>query len=142
MPNVRERSPDSQPSPAQFAEILAYRDKTYPYKPGDWYLAGMQPLEIAPVSPVELSPGQDSEIRVQASGPGGLGLRFVLVDPVVREVIFSGDADRSGAGAFTVTIPGTVTESLFPGLYQLSLVVYSDTVASVTDRLVDVDVLE
>ena len=128
--------------PAQFAEILAFRDESYPYKPGDWYLSGMQPLEIASVGSVEISPGKDTEVQVRAGGPGELGLRFVLVDPVAREVIFSGDAGRSGAGAFTVAIPGKATDSLFPGLYRLLLVVYSDTVASVTDRLVDVDVLE
>ena len=128
--------------PAQFAEILAFRDESYPYKPGDWYLGGMEALDIAPVGTVELSPGKDAEVAVRVSGPGGLGVRFVLVDPVVREVIYSGDADRSGAGSFTVSIPGRVTDSLFPGLYQLSLVAYSDTVATVSDRLVDVDVLE
>ena len=128
--------------PAQFAEILAFRDESYPYKPGDWYLGGMEALEIAPVGAVELSPGKESKVEVRVSGPGGLGLKFVLVDPVVREVIFSGDADRSGTGTFTVVIPGSVTDSLFPGLYQLSLVAHSDTIATVTDRLVDVDVLE
>jgi peptide/nickel transport system substrate-binding protein len=128
--------------PAQFAEILAFRDPTYPYKAGDWYIGGIEPLEIDSPGSVELSPGRDEEIRVHADGPGGLGIRFVFVDPVVREVIYASDAERTSAGEFTVLIPGDVTEDLFPGLYQLSLVVYSDTLATVTDRLIDVDVLE
>ncbi len=128
--------------PAQYAEILAFRDETYPYSTGDWYIGGMEPIEIESIGTVELSPGQDEVIEVRADGPGELGIRYVFVDPVVREVMYSENAERIAPGRFSVSIPGSVTELLFPGLYQLSLVAYSDTIATVTDRLVDVDVLD
>ncbi|MBN1685254.1 MAG: hypothetical protein JW852_01300, partial [Spirochaetales bacterium] len=128
--------------PAQFAEILAFRDKTYPYKAGDWYIGEMESIEITSAGTVELEPGKDATLRVGANGPGRIGVRFILVDPVAREVIHTGEAAATGAGEFSVAVPGSVTGSLFPGLYQLSLVAYSDTIATVTDRLVDVDVLE
>ncbi len=128
--------------PAQFAEIDAFRDKTYPYKPGDWYIGEMQDVKIESSGSVELIPGKDTEITVRVTGPGKVGVRFVFVDPVVREVIYSGDGVSTGSSDFVVAIPGKATDSLFPGLYQLSLVAYSDTIATVTDRLVDVDVTE
>ena len=129
--------------PAQFAELLAFRDRTYPYKPGDWYFGDPPVFEIAPVEAVEISAGKDTVIPVEVEGPGTLGLRYILVDPVSREVVFSGDAERVGSkGSFRAVIPGKETGSLFPGLYQLALVAYSNIVAAVADRSVDVDVLD
>ncbi len=128
--------------PAQFAEILAFRDESYPFKAGDWYIGGMEPIVIESSGTVEISAGKDTVIDVRADGPGEVGIRFAFVDPVVREVVYSGEAERTGAGAYTVSIPGNVSGNLFPGLYQLSLVAYSDTLATVTDRLIDVDVLD
>ena len=39
-----------------------------------------------------------------------------------------------------VVLEGSVTRTLFPGLYELSLLAYSDAVARVEERTVDVDV--
>jgi len=128
--------------PAQFAELLAFRDSSYPYSAGDWYIRGMEPIEINSPGSVEFSPGKDAAVSVSVDGPGELGVSFVFVDPVVREVVFAGEAKRESAGDFTISIPGEVTDALFPGLYQLSLVAYSSTLATVTDRLIDVDVLD
>lgn len=129
--------------PAQFAELSAFRDPTYPYKPGDWYFGDPPEFEIAPVAAVEIVPGKDTAVTVQVNGPGVLGLRYIFVDPVSREVVYQAEAKQlRNSGTFTAIIPGSVTASLFPGLYQLSLVAYSEDVATVTDRIVDVDVLE
>jgi len=128
--------------PAQFAEILAFRDETYPYRAGDWFIGGMESITIQAPGTVEISPGRDAAIDVRAEGPGEVGIRFVFVDPVIREVVYSGQAESAGGGSYTVSIPGRISEDLFPGLYQLSLVAYSDTLATVTDRLIDIDVTE
>ncbi len=129
--------------PAQFAELLAFRDPTYPYSPGDWYFGDPPAFEINPVQAVQVSPGKDTTVTVTINGPGVLGLRYLLVDPVTREVVLKAEAEAADAdGDFTLKIPGKVSDALFPGLYELSLVAYSDAVAAVTDRTVDVDVLD
>jgi len=98
-------------------------------------------------------PGEDATITATVSGPGGLGLSYLLVDPSVGQVVASGDAEPSGAAGgedaadaadaaeFTVTIPAEVTEALFPGSpYQLFLAASSDALARVTERRVDLEV--
>ncbi|MBT3275031.1 MAG: hypothetical protein HN368_17885 [Spirochaetales bacterium] len=129
--------------PAQFAELTAFRDPTYPYRPGDWYFGDPPAFNIEPVQGVQVTPGEDAIVTISVNGPGKLGLRYLLVDPVTREVVLKEEAVETGSrGIFSVTIPGKISDGLFPGLYELSLVAYSDSVATVTDRSVDVDVTD
>ena len=130
--------------PAQYAELRAFRDPSYPFKPGDWYFGDPPTLEFAPVDAVQIDPGKAAEVSVSVRGPGQLGLRYLLLDPATRSVVSSGEAPPAGAvsggRSFTVSLPASVTRTLFPGLYQLSMVAYSDSVALVVERTVDVDV--
>lgn len=126
--------------PAQYAELRAFRTSSYPFSPGDWYFGVPPTLSIAPPASVELAAGRENSFAVDVSGPGTLGLRYLLVDPATREVVASGDAASGGGGSFQVEIAPAVTRDLFPGLYEISLLAYSDAVARVEERTVDVDV--
>ena len=127
--------------PAQFAELHAYRDPSYPFKAGDWYFGDVPTLRIGAVDSVRVTAGSSSDIPVQVTGTGRLGLRYLLLDPGTRDVVMMGEATAgSSPGRFRVSIPRDVTSELFPGLYELSLVAYSDSVALVVERIVDVDV--
>ncbi len=78
----------------------------------------------------------------RSSGPGTLGLQYLLLDPALGEVIDTGRAEDAGGGDFTVTIPAEVTDLLFPGgFYQLYLAADSDSLALITERRVDLEVL-
>ncbi len=127
--------------PAQFAELLAFRDPSYPFKPGDLYRGSPPALTIDEVTAEGVIPGEDAVIDATVTGPGTLGLQYLLLDSAVGEVVASGDADETGSGEFTVTIPADVTGSLFPGFYQLFLAANSDSLAQVTERRVDLEVL-
>jgi peptide/nickel transport system substrate-binding protein len=126
--------------PAQFAELRAFREPNYPFRPGDWYFGQPPEMRISPPTQVELTGGRDAEIEVTVDGPGNLGLRYLLIDPATRSVVDTGEASGPVRGTFTVTLQGSVTRSLFPGLYELSLLAYSDAVARVEERTIDVDV--
>ena len=70
-----------------------------------------------------------------------LGLRYLFLDPATGDVLAEGEAAAAGRrGQFTVTLPSRVTRTLFPGLYELALVAYSDALAMVGERTVDIDV--
>jgi peptide/nickel transport system substrate-binding protein len=127
--------------PAQFAELLAFRDPSYPFKPGDLYRGSPPALTIDEVTSDAVVPGEDAVIVAAVTGPGTLGMRYLLLDSAVGEVVASGDAEETGKGGFTVTIPADVTGSLFPGFYQLFLAADSDALAQVTERRVDLEVL-
>ena len=126
--------------PAQFAELEAFRDPSYPYKPGDFYLGSAPRVDITRVEAGDVESGVDAEVSVEAQGPGRIGLRYVFFDPAAGRVVASGEAD-AGAGALTVSLPGTLTADLEPGLYQLFVAAYSDEIVSLTERRIDIEII-
>ena len=125
--------------PAQYAELRAFREANYPFRPGDWYFGDPPELRIDPPGSAEIEAGSAAEIPVTVDGPGTLGLRYLLFDPATRSVVDTGEA-RSIGGRFVVELDRSVTRDLFPGLYELTLIAHSDAIASVAERTLDVDV--
>jgi peptide/nickel transport system substrate-binding protein len=126
---------------AQYAELRAFRDPTYPFKPGDWWLGDPPTLTIGAVADVSLTIGQALTVPIPVQGSGRLGLRFLLVDSARRAVVASGEAAAgTSAGTFVVSVPASMTAKLAAGLYELSVLAYSDAIAQVTSRSVTVNV--
>ena len=126
--------------PAQFAELQAFREPGYPFKPGDWRFGSPELVEFAQVEARPIQIGESRSIPVTLSGPGTLGLRYVLFDPAGGETVASGEATPGATGQFTVELPQELTAQLAPGLYQLFLAGYSSDVTSMTERRVDLEV--
>ena len=126
---------------AQFAQLDAFRDPTYPFRAGDFALGAPPTLVITPIEPVVVGLAQEARIRVTVEGPGTLSLQYLLIDPATGSVVTSG-AGTPGAtpGTFEVTLGPDVTAGLFPGLYQLGLAASSDAVAIISERRVDLEV--
>ena len=127
--------------PAQFAELLAFRDPSYPFKPGDLYRGTPPELTIDEVTADVVIPGEDAVVGASVTGPGAVGLQYLLLDPAVGEVVVTGHAEETGDGQFEVTLPADVTGALFPGFYQLFLAAESDALARITERRVDLEVV-
>ena len=127
--------------PAQFAELDAFRDPSYPFHPGDLYRGEPPAMSIDDVSADQVVPGEDAVVTVSASGPGTLGVRYLLLDPTAGEVVASGQAEPGDEGTFVVTIPADVTGTLFPGFYELHLALESDSLARIAERRVDLEVV-
>ena len=128
--------------PAQFAELVAFRDESYPFSPGDHYRGDPPSLEIGEVQADPVVPGEDAVINASVSGPGTVGLQYLLLDPATTAVVDSGRAEDAGDGTFTVTIPADVTIDLFPGgFYELYIVADSDSLARITERRIDLEVV-
>ena len=126
---------------AQFAQLDAFRDPTYPFRAGDFALGAPPTLVIAPVEADVVGLGQEAAIPVTVDGPGSLVLRYLLIDPADDTVKASGEAAPGATpGTFDVTLGADVTGSLFPGLYQLQLAASSDAVALISERRVDLEV--
>ena len=67
--------------PAQFAELRAFRDPSYPFKPGDLYRGDPPTLSMDLTQPESVVRGDDAVITVDVSGTSDPGLRYLLVDP-------------------------------------------------------------
>ena len=85
---------------------MAFRDPTYPFKPGDFYRGSAPDLSIGDISSDLFVPGEDAIVSATVDGPGTVGLQYMLIDPALGEVVTSGRADDTGAGTFEVTIGG------------------------------------
>ena len=125
--------------PAQFAELQAFRDEGYPFKPGDWYFGEPPTVRIEQVDTPPVGPGEAATVTVAIEGPGTLGLRYLLQDPTSREVLETGDAEVGPGGEVALTLDSTA--SLDSGFYRLFLAAHSDAVALITERAVDLELM-
>ena len=125
--------------PAQFAELIAFRDPSYPFKPGDHYRGEPPTLAIGDISAEPVVFGEEAIVSASVTGPGTVGLRYLLLDPALDEVLATGAATDAGDGTFSVVIPGDLIP--FPGFYELYLAADSDELARVSERRVDLEVL-
>ncbi|TVR56927.1 MAG: hypothetical protein EA426_13010 [Spirochaetaceae bacterium] len=127
--------------PAQFAELRAFRDPSYPFKPGDWLFGAAPRIAIRPPQTPDIEPGSEVTYTITVDGEGELDLRYVMIDPVDGSVVTSGTASRTASNTFTVRIGADITNTLWPGLYRLHLAATSDRIAQVVEYTADIDVL-
>ncbi|MBI4339662.1 MAG: hypothetical protein HY680_06880 [Chloroflexi bacterium] len=123
--------------PAQFAQIDAFRDPTYPFKPGDWYRGNPPGMAFEGAQAGAVAPGSPASVSVTVQGPGEIRVRYLLLDPVAGVAVAEGEARSMGAGQYQVELPGEVTAKLAQGPQQLFLVASSDQVSSLAERRVD-----
>jgi peptide/nickel transport system substrate-binding protein len=125
--------------PAQFAELHAFRDPAYPFKPGDHYRGRPELIEFVRTQAEALVPGSEWKAEVSVHGPGALGVRYLLLDASTGQVLRQGEAARATATDFAVRLDAEATAALEAGLYRLLLVAYSDELAQVTERRLELE---
>ncbi len=125
--------------PAQFAELEAFRDPTYPFKPGDWYRGAAPIIRFGRIETAGIGIGSPATVNMEVQGPGNLGVRYVLLDPVTGTIVTSGDAQRVSASQYTILFQPETTAGLNPGLYHLFITTFSDEISSLAERRVDIE---
>ena len=126
--------------PAQFAEIVAFRDPTYPFTPGDWY-RGVPPaigFEILETAGIDTDSAATINLSIQ--GPGQVQVRYLLKDAVTGQIIAQGEAQHLSDNQYTIELSSQVTSSLTPGPHSLFVIASSDQVSSLAERRLDVQV--
>ena len=124
---------------AQFAELEAFRDPTYPFKPGDWFRGSPPLIQFDRIESTDIGIGSQSTINVALRGPGELGVRYVLLDPVAGKKVAAGQAQRLSATQYTIQLPAQTTATMKPGLYHLFVTAFSDEISSLVERRVDLE---
>jgi len=124
---------------AQYAELRAFRDAGYPFKPGDTFRGVANPLKLTKVDAAPLQPGSEWKVSIGAQGPGDLELNYLVVDPGTGAVISKGAASQTRRGEFEVTVPGSETAAMRGRTYQLILVASSSELSAVTQRIVSIE---
>ena len=126
-------------SSAQFAQITAFRDPGYPFKPGDLYYGKPQTLRITSVNGAALVEGSGMSATVSVEGPGELSVQYVFQDPATGEIIASGPAQAESGGTFRVDVSADVAAGLAGDLYHLYVAAYSDELSTLLEQRVDVE---
>jgi peptide/nickel transport system substrate-binding protein len=125
---------------AQFAELEAFRDPSYPFKPGDWFFGSSPQLEIKSVGTSAIFPGQDATINIEISGPGELGVDYLLFDPALATILKTGEAEKTSPTGFAVALSAQETAAMQSGIFYLYILAYSDSISSLAERRADIEV--
>ncbi|MCS6783668.1 MAG: ABC transporter substrate-binding protein [Candidatus Caldarchaeum sp.] len=113
---------------SQYAELRAFRDPSYPFKPGKWYFGTVDKPRIQKVEGT-ISPGSDAVITINTAGPADVAVTYFIKDPATGQTLESGVA-KPTAGAVRITLPAAKTAGLSPGFIELVAVAYSEQVAT------------
>ena len=70
--------------PSQFAEVLAFRDPSYPFKPGDWYRGAPPAIRFNTIEAPGIGIGSVASVDVTLEGPGIIDLRVLAAGPRQR----------------------------------------------------------
>lgn len=126
--------------PAQFAEIVAFRDPTYPFKPGDWYRGAPPTIGFEIVETAGIGTDSAATINISVQGPGQVQVRYLLQDAVTGQIVAQGEAQHMSGDQYTIELSAQVTSNLTPGPHSLFVVASSDQVSSLAERRLDVQV--
>lgn len=110
--------------------LKAFRDPTYPFKPGDWnYLVPVGTPEITTEAPSTVEIGKDVVINIKSAVGGvpssGADILYLILDSAANVVLSGRATATSVAGTFQVVLNSTQTAELSPGGYSLKIIGYS-----------------
>lgn len=125
---------------AQYAQLKAFRDPTYPFAKGDWFYGKATPPTIMGLGIPTVIPGGAASIIIDMSGPTPLGVKYLIRDPATGTIVDIGEAEALTATKFIIRLLPSFTERLEPGLYELTVAAYSEQVAFVSTSKVYFDV--
>jgi peptide/nickel transport system substrate-binding protein len=126
---------------AQYAETLAFRDPTYPFKPGDWYYGRPQIPEVVDVESPLITKGLDATVGISMVGPQTLEAEYIVTAEATGALVLKGKADATATyGELEIQIAEEDTDKLdIGGRYVLTVMGKSPEVAflsTATERFV------
>jgi len=113
--------------------LKAFRDATYPFKPGDWgFLVPVGTPEITTEAPSSVVIGKDAVINVKVTISGNpssaADVIYLVLDSSANVVLSGKGTATSIIGTFEILLNSTQTAKFNPGGYSLSIIAYSHSV--------------
>ncbi len=110
--------------------VKAFRDPTYPFKPGDWnYLVPVNAPDVTTEAPSSIVIGKDVVINVKATVGGvpssAADIVYMILDSAANVVQSGRATSTSITGTFQIVLNSTQTAKLTPGGYALKVIAYS-----------------
>ncbi|GBC72046.1 Heme-binding protein A [Candidatus Calditenuaceae archaeon HR02] len=112
--------------PSQTAELVAFRDPTYPFSPGRWS-EFTQPPQLSLASPIlgEINTMTGGAITLRLKAPQGTKVRYLIQDASRTTTFAVGDATPVNGGSYEIKVTAEASSKLRPGLYKLSIIAYN-----------------
>lgn len=114
----------------QSAELLAFRDKTYPYASNFWYRQKPADIEFDSVS---LS---GDTIKAKVKGPGSLGVQYLVIDQRTREVVAIGIATKKDNDEFEAKLNKEELKNKNIKYLEILILAFSDKTSLVEEKVV------
>jgi peptide/nickel transport system substrate-binding protein len=115
---------------AQYAELLAFRDETYPFAPGDWDFGRVELPEVESVDVPTLQTGVAGDIGIGIQGPLPLLGQYLIFDAQTGELLLQGDlTSTADPNEFLIALSAMDMELLEAGTYDLALIAGSEQLA-------------
>lgn len=125
----------------QYAELKAFRDKAYPFKPRDFYVGTPKKIDLHLPSFLKIAKGKEARIEIDLRGVEESYIKMVLVNPYTQESIYSGEVHVK-EGRTSIKIPEDISRRLDPGIYQIYITAYSDLTSLISERVIELNIVE
>ncbi len=124
---------DSFDSAAQTSVLKAFRDPTYPFKPGDNFYPFITPVQILRIGKGTVVPGSSAQFLIDAEGEGVLKSRYLIRDVATGQILAVGDSESVTPKRMLIRLSPDFTSKLTPGaLYELIVATYSEDAATIS----------
>jgi len=121
----------------QYIELRAFRDPTYPYKPGAFYFGVATPVSIKAINVPTVVVGQPVSVSVSLEVPQGAGrlyYKWGIIDATTGKFVYTSAEATVAAAPITITVPADVTSKLTANRpYKLWILTYAENVPIVAE---------
>jgi peptide/nickel transport system substrate-binding protein len=121
----------------QYIELRAFRDPTYPYKPGAFYFGVATPVSIKAINVPTAVVGQLVSVSVSLEVPQGAGrlyYKWGIIDATTGKFVYTSTEATVAAAPITITVPADVTSKLTANRpYKLWILTYAENVPIVAE---------
>jgi peptide/nickel transport system substrate-binding protein len=125
----------------QYAELRAFRDKSYPFTPKDFYVGIPKKIEIYTPTAIQASKDEIIRFDIEVRGVAESYLKISLVDPHTQEILYT-ELMKVHEGKKTVEIPMEVAAKLKPDIYHIYITAFSNFTSLVVERFIEVSLVE
>jgi peptide/nickel transport system substrate-binding protein len=113
--------------------LKAFRDPTYPFKPGDNFFPPITPVQVLRVGKGTVVPGATAQILIDAEGEGLLKTKYLIRDVATGQILKVGDSESVTPKRMLIKLDPDFTAKLTPGaLYELIIATYSEDAATIS----------
>jgi len=121
---------DSFDKDNQVLVLKAFRDPTYPFRPGDWYFGKPVPTQIVKLDASDLVIGQPFNVTITLTGQPPFVVDYLVVEVQTGTIVASGKAVNTSPNVFEIILPPELTTTMKPYyLYRVEILAFSESVA-------------